>query len=47
MKCQLGRAFCRTLENREIPVAQNNAAWHHKSDLFEDVRQATRAALKE
>jgi hypothetical protein len=47
MKWQLRRAFCRMLKNKEIPVAQNAAAWHHKSDPSEDVRQATRAALKE
>jgi hypothetical protein len=35
------------LRNREIPVAQNDAAWHHKSDLSEDVRQAIRGSLEE
>jgi hypothetical protein len=35
------------LRNGEIPVAENNAAWHHKSDLSEDFRPATRGFLKE
>jgi transketolase len=39
--------ICHTVKGKGIPAAENNAAWHHKSDLSEDVRQAIRAALEE
>jgi transketolase len=39
--------ICHTVKGKGIPAAENNAAWHHKSELSEDVRQAIRAALKE
>jgi transketolase len=39
--------ICHTVKGKGIPAAENNAAWHHKSDLSEDVRQAISAALKE
>jgi transketolase len=37
--------ICHTVKGKGIPVAENNAAWHHKSDLTEDVLQAIRTAL--
>jgi transketolase len=39
--------ICHTVKGKGIPAAENNAAWHHKSELSEDVRQAIRAALEE
>src|SRR5882757_7493290 len=39
--------ICHTVKGKGIPVAENNAAWHHKSDLSEDVLQAIHAALRD
>ena len=32
--------ICHTVKGKGIPAAENNASWHHKSDLSEDVLQA-------
>ena len=39
--------ICHTIKGKGIPVAENNAAWHHKSDLSEDVLRAIRTALRD
>jgi len=39
--------ICHTVKGKGIPAAENNAAWHHKSDLSEDVLQAIHAALRD
>jgi transketolase len=37
--------ICHTVKGKGIPVAENNAAWHHKSDLSEKDLLAIRGAL--
>ncbi|WP_421999473.1 transketolase [Reyranella sp.] len=37
--------ICHTVKGKGIPVAENNASWHHKSDLSESDRAAIRSAL--
>ncbi len=39
--------ICHTVKGKGIPAAENNASWHHKSDLSEDVLQAIRTALRD
>lgn len=39
--------ICHTVKGKGIPAAENNASWHHKSDLSEDVLAAIHAALKD
>lgn len=39
--------ICHTVKGKGIPAAENNATWHHKSDLSEDVLQTIRAALRD
>jgi transketolase len=38
--------ICHTVKGKGIPAAENNASWHHKADLSEDVRAGIRAALE-
>jgi transketolase len=37
--------ICHTVKGKGIPAAENNASWHHKSDLSESDRVAIRGAL--
>jgi transketolase len=37
--------ICHTVKGKGIPAAENNAAWHHKADLSDDVLQTIRTAL--
>ena len=37
--------ICHTVKGKGIPVAENNADWHHKSDLSEKDLLAIRGAL--
>ena len=32
--------ICHTVKGKGIPAAENNASWHHKAELSDDVRQA-------
>jgi transketolase len=37
--------ICHTVKGKGIPVAENNPAWHHKSDLSDGDLRAIRGAL--
>ena len=39
--------ICHTVKGKGIPVAENNASWHHRASLSESDLQAIRAALGE
>ena len=32
--------ICHTVKGKGIPAAENNASWHHKAELSDDVRPA-------
>lgn len=38
---------CRTVKGKGIPIAENNASWHHKRKLKDDEMAAVRAALED
>jgi transketolase len=37
---QPGVVICHTVKGKGIPAAENNASWHHKAELSDDVRHA-------
>jgi transketolase len=39
--------ICHTIKGKGIPAAENNASWHHKAELSDDVRRAIGLPLED